>query len=103
MTSLPVAPGQNGWQRERLRREAGEDRGTGSRRGRCAQRSEYAFLATQRRSVGTTIVEHHPWSAALESVDHPLDARDGCLLHGLQCQAQLAIAAAVRAGYDPFG
>jgi hypothetical protein len=65
-------------------------------------RSAYEFLPARRRATATTVVEHHPWSAALRAVDHPLDARDGCLVHGLQCGAQLAIAAAVRLGYDPF-
>jgi hypothetical protein len=66
-------------------------------------RSGYEFLATRRRAPNTTVVEHHPWSAAVTAVDHVADARDGCLLHGLQCRAQFAIAAAVRFGYDPFG
>jgi hypothetical protein len=65
-------------------------------------RSVYEFLSTRRRSAATTVVEHHPWTADVAPVDHPLDARDGCLVHGLQCRAQLAIAAAVRLGYDPF-
>jgi hypothetical protein len=65
-------------------------------------RSAYEFLSTRRRSVVTTIVEHHPWTADVAPLDHPLDARDGCLVHGLQCRAQVAIAAAVRLGYDPF-
>jgi hypothetical protein len=65
-------------------------------------RSEYDFLGVRRRSPQHTIVEHHPWTASVAPVDHVLDPRDGCLLHGLHCQAQQAIAAAVRAGYDPF-
>ncbi len=65
-------------------------------------RSAYEFLSARRRSAATTIVEYHPWTADVAPVDHPLDARDGCLAHGLQCRAQLAIAAAVRLGYDPF-
>jgi hypothetical protein len=65
-------------------------------------RSAYEFLGLRRRSARNTIVEHHPWSASIEAVDHLLDAREGCLLHGLKCRAQLAIAAAVRSGYDPF-
>jgi hypothetical protein len=65
-------------------------------------RSEYDFLAQRRRSPSSTLVEHHPWSTAVPSVDHVIDPRDGCLLHGLQCRAQLAITAAVRLGYDPF-
>jgi hypothetical protein len=66
-------------------------------------RSGYEFLATRRRSARNTIVEHHPWSAAVSPEDHLLDAREGCLLHGLKCRAQFAITAAVRSGYDPFG
>ena len=65
-------------------------------------RSIYEFLKGRRRSAATTIVEHHPWTASEPAVDHPLDARDGCLVHGLQCRAQIAIAAAVRLSYDPF-
>ena len=65
-------------------------------------RSEYEFLAPRRRSPNTTVVEHHPWSATIAPVDHQVDARDGCLVHGLHCQAQVAITAAVRLGYDPF-
>ena len=65
-------------------------------------RSAYKFLAVRRRSPSTTIVEHHPWSTALPLEDHPLDARDGCLVHGLGCRAQLSIAAAAQLGYDPF-
>ncbi|MBV9579741.1 MAG: hypothetical protein JO057_14220 [Chloroflexi bacterium] len=65
-------------------------------------RSVYEFLAGRRRSATTTIVEHHPWTAALPSIDHPLDARAGCLVHGVQCRAQLAVTTAVRLGYDPF-
>jgi hypothetical protein len=65
-------------------------------------RSEYDFLSVRRRSPSSTIVEHHPWTAAVAPVDHVLDPREGCLLHGLHCRAQQAISAAVRAGYDPF-
>jgi hypothetical protein len=65
-------------------------------------RSEYDFLALRRRSAASTIVEHHPWSAALTPVDHVVDPREGCLQHGLHCPAQLAITTAVQVGYDPF-
>ena len=65
-------------------------------------RSAYEFLSPRRRSATSTLVEHHPWTAAVQPVDHELDARDGCLLHGLTCRAQFAITAAVRSGYDPF-
>ncbi len=65
-------------------------------------RSVYEFLALRRRSATTTIVEHHPWTVSLAPVDHVLDPREGCLVHGLQCQAQVAIMVAVQLGYDPF-
>ena len=65
-------------------------------------RSAYEFLAVRRPASNKTIVEHHPWSFALMPVDHVLDARSGCLAHGLGCRAQLAIGAAVQRGYDPF-
>jgi hypothetical protein len=65
-------------------------------------RSEYDFLAVRRRSPQHTIVEHHPWTAAVAPVDHVLDAREGCVIHGLHCPAQGAIAAAVNVGYNPF-
>jgi hypothetical protein len=66
-------------------------------------RSEYDFLDTRRRRADATVVEHHPWSAAVAPVDHLIDPREGCLEHGMHCPAQLAISAAVRFGYDPFG
>jgi hypothetical protein len=65
-------------------------------------RSAYAFLAPRRRGARSTIVEHHPWSAAVAPVDHVVDPRSGCHEHGVQCPAQWAIATAVRLGYDPF-
>lgn len=66
-------------------------------------RSLYEFLPRRRRSPSTTVVEHHPWSAVIAPVDHPIDTHSGCVLHGLDCPAQAAITAAVRLGYDPFG
>jgi hypothetical protein len=65
-------------------------------------RSEYDFLRVRRRSPASTIVEHHPWTAVVAPVDHVIDAKEGCLLHGLTCQAQNALTAAVRLGYNPF-
>ena len=65
-------------------------------------RSAYAFLAPRRRDARATIVEHHPWSAVIAPIDHIVDPRSGCHDHGVQCQAQVAVATAVSLGYDPF-
>jgi hypothetical protein len=66
-------------------------------------RSAYEFLRLRRPSAMVTLVEHHPWAPFSKIVDHHLDARDACLLHGLTCEANAAIQAAVELGYDPFG
>ena len=65
-------------------------------------RSAYAFLAPRRPDPRATIVEHHPWSAALAPIDHVVDPQSGCHEHGVRCQAQVAVARAVSLGYNPF-
>jgi hypothetical protein len=65
-------------------------------------RSEYDFLHLRRPSKSVTVVEHHPWAPFTRTRDHHLQARDACLIHGLQCQANRAIQAAVDLGFDPF-
>lgn len=74
------------------------------RRQSCAPRALNAhhFAPRSLRRPSSTVVEHHPWDAFVSPVDHVIDARSGCLAHGVACPAQATIAAAVRLGYDPF-
>jgi hypothetical protein len=65
-------------------------------------RSAYAFLAARRPAPDVVVVEHHPWQPYSPPLDHPIDARAACRLHGPACVAQAAIEAAARLGYDPF-
>jgi hypothetical protein len=66
-------------------------------------RSAYDFLPLRRPSKTVTVVEHHPWAPLSVTEDHHVQARDACLLHGLDCQANVAVQAAVDFGFDPFG
>ncbi len=65
-------------------------------------RSAYDFLDRRRPSRSVTVVEHHPWAPLTVARDHHVRARDACLLHGLECPANVAIRAAVDLGFDPF-
>ncbi len=65
-------------------------------------RSAYDFINKRRPNPHTTIIEHHPWSPYSPSVDHPVQPRQGCLVHGMDCGAHEALQAAVDSGYDPF-
>jgi hypothetical protein len=65
-------------------------------------RSHYDFLDHRRPTARTTVVEFHPWAPLSVPVDHQLDARDACLIHGAACPANHAIQAAVALGFDPF-
>jgi hypothetical protein len=66
-------------------------------------RSSYAFLRTRRASSRITVVEHHPWAPLSKIEDHHLRPEDACGLHGMQCEANEVIQAAVDLGFDPFG
>ncbi len=66
-------------------------------------RSRYDFLGDRRPSASTTVVEFHPWRPMSPTVDHQLNAREGCLTHGADCPSNAAIQAAVDLGFDPFG
>ena len=65
-------------------------------------RSAYDFLHLRRPSKTVTVVEHHPWTPFTVARDHHVQARDACLLHGLECKANVAVQAAVDFGFDPF-
>ena len=56
-------------------------------------RSAYDFVNKRRPSRTTTVVEHHPWAAFSRTEEHPVQPRQGCLLHGLNCGAHAAIQA----------
>jgi hypothetical protein len=63
-------------------------------------RSRYAFV--KRLVPDVLIVEHHPWTHLLPAREHTIRIREGCTEHGMGCEAQPAIQAAVGAGWDPF-
>jgi hypothetical protein len=65
-------------------------------------RSRYDFLGDRRPTISSTVVEFHPWAPMAATVDHQLNARDGCLTHSAACPAHAAIQAAVDLGFDPF-
>jgi hypothetical protein len=65
-------------------------------------RSRYDFLQHRRPTKTSTVVEFHPWAPLSVPVDHQLNARDTCLVHGAACPANAAIQAAVDLGFDPF-
>ena len=63
-------------------------------------RSKYDFL--RRPSAKTVLVEHRPWAPFSQIDEHHIEARDGCLEHGLACAAQAAIQAGLDVGWNPF-
>jgi len=63
-------------------------------------RSKYAFV--KRLVPDVLIVEHRPWRPFVASAEHTIRMQEGCTEHGMECDAQLAIQAAVDAGFDPF-
>jgi hypothetical protein len=65
-------------------------------------RSAYDFLPARRPAQTVTVVEHHPWAPFTRPRDHHVRAQDACLLHGLECNANQAVQAAVDLGFDPF-
>jgi hypothetical protein len=65
-------------------------------------RSGYDFINKRRPPGQTAVVEHHPWAVFSRVEEHPVQPRDGCLLHGMDCSAHAAIQAAVDNGFDPF-
>lgn len=65
-------------------------------------RSSYEFINKRRPQRDTTVVEHHPWRVFSRIVEHPIQPKRGCLLHGMECDAHAAIRAAVDSGFAPF-
>ncbi len=65
-------------------------------------RSAYEFLRVRRASPRVTVVEHHPWTPFAVPVDHQLQVKEACALHGTGCAAYEVVRAAVSMGFDPF-
>jgi hypothetical protein len=65
-------------------------------------RSAYDFLKLRRPAKTVTVVEYHPWAPMSVTTDHHVQARDACAQHGLECEANVAVQAAVDFGFDPF-
>ena len=62
-----------------------------------------SYYARARRIVGDAlVVEHRPWTPHRDPEEHVVKLAEGCVRHGLGCEAQEAIQAAVDAGFDPF-
>ncbi len=63
-------------------------------------RSKYAFV--KRLVSDVLVVEHKPWRPFVASEEHVVRMQEGCTEHGMECEAQSAIQAAIDAGWDPF-
>jgi hypothetical protein len=63
-------------------------------------RSKYAFV--KRLVPDVLIVERRPWTPYSAAVEHTIRMQDGCTQHGMECEAQPVIQAAVDTGWDPF-
>ena len=60
------------------------------------------YNARRRLIAPALVVEHRSWSPERQPEEHVVTPAAGCARHGMTCQAQDAIQAAVDAGYDPF-
>jgi hypothetical protein len=56
----------------------------------------------RRQTRDTTLVIHHPWAPYSRETEHAVRLQEGCGAHGMDCEAQAAIQAAVDTGFDPF-
>jgi hypothetical protein len=63
-------------------------------------RTAYSFV--RRVVAGGTLVERRRWSVAGAVEEHVFSAASGCAAHGLECDGQRAIQAAVDTGFNPF-
>ena len=60
------------------------------------------YQASRRVLGQAVVVERRPWNPDARPDEHVLTPLEGCARHGMTCQAQDALQAAVDAGYDPF-
>ena len=63
-------------------------------------RTTYTFV--RRVMAGGTLVERRRWSGAGGKEEHVFTAAEGCAAHGVVCEAQRAIQAAIDTGFNPF-
>lgn len=63
-------------------------------------RTAYTFV--RRVVAGGTLVERRRWRVVGAVEEHVFTAAEGCAAHGLACEAQRAIQAAVDCGFNPF-
>ncbi len=63
-------------------------------------RTGYRFV--RRVIAGGTLVERRRWSVIGGAEEHIFTAATGCAAHGLDCDGQRAIQAAVDSGFNPF-
>ncbi len=63
-------------------------------------RSRYEFV--RRQTHDTTLVVYHPWAPYSREVEHAIRLQEGCGEHGMECEAQEALQAAIDTGFDPF-
>ncbi len=63
-------------------------------------RTAYSFV--RRVVAGGTLVERRRWSTTGAGEEHVFTAAAGCAAHGLACDAQRAIQAAIDTGFNPF-
>ena len=63
-------------------------------------RTAYSFV--RRVIAGGTLVERRRWSVPGTREEHVFTDAAGCAVHGIACEAQRAIQAAVDTGFNPF-
>ena len=63
-------------------------------------RTAYSFV--RRVVAGGTLGERRRWSTVGAAEEHVFTAAAGCAAHGVTCDAQRAIQAAVDTGFNPF-
>lgn len=63
-------------------------------------RTSYRFV--RRVIAGGTLVERRRWAVVGGNEEHVFTASAGCAAHGVTCDAQRAIQAAIDSGFNPF-
>jgi hypothetical protein len=63
-------------------------------------RSAYSHVS--RPDATSTVVEHHPWEPFSVITQHVVQLTEGCVDHGLECDASAAVRAAAEIGWNAF-